>query len=211
MADVFQTAVQLRKAIQTQDAAALRRITEAYRSIYARLAPEIELLAEALKAGTLTEGQLFRLDRYKRLIEATEREMARYADYLEVELSGAARAALTLGEQHARELIQASGLVRMQFNALNAAAIEQLIGFLQPESELYKRLHTIGAYTKDNVKDAIIQFVGLGKSPTALARELRRVYGYSLTSALTTARTVQLYAYREANRASYLANSDVVG
>lgn len=214
MADILTQAVTNRRIIERADADTLRRIVAAYQAIYTRLQGDIQALADILDAGKpLTEGQLVRLDRYKQLLDDTAYEMERYGQYLTVELSSSARTALALGEQHARELIAAStGLLSAKFQALNPGAIEALVDFLDPKGKLFATLpEKLGAWTKQNVADAIIEFVGVGKNPTALARHLRKVYGYSLESSLTTARTVQLYAYREANRASYLANSDIVG
>lgn len=214
MADILDTAVIYRRAIEKADAETLRRVVAAYRAVYGRLQGDIEAFVDILEAGKpLTEAQIVRLDRYQRLLRDTEREMRQFGEYLSVELSASARTALTLGEAHARGLIAAStGIVATQFQTLNPAVIEQLVGFLDPKGNLFKSLtESLPLWTRQNVADAIIGSVGVGKSPVELARVLRKAYGYSLESSLTTARTVQLYAYREASRASYLANSDVVG
>ena len=61
---------------------------------------------------------------------------------------------------------------------------------------------------------ALIARIGLGDSPRITAAKLAGAFesalGRGLTDALRITRTAQLYSYREAARANYAANSDVV-
>lgn len=58
--------------------------------------------------------------------------------------------------------------------------------------------------------DALVQGMLMGQNPREVARELRRALGVALSRALTIARTETLRAHREATRASYQANDDLV-
>ena len=50
----------------------------------------------------------------------------------------------------------------------------------------------------------------MGLNPKAIAARITKKLGMGLTDSLRMMRTVQIYSYREANRASYIANDDVV-
>jgi SPP1 gp7 family putative phage head morphogenesis protein len=56
----------------------------------------------------------------------------------------------------------------------------------------------------------MLEGITLGYNPKKIARAFQESYGRGLTDALRMVRTAQLYSYREASRASYTANSDVV-
>lgn len=205
-------AVTFRRQLEKQDAAALRRITAAYRALYAGLQAEIEALAAKIDpANPMTRAEVARLAQYKDLLKQTEVELSKFGAYLEVELSTGARAALTMGERHARDLIIASlPGVRARIMPVSPDTISTLVGFLDRGGPLYKRLGQMPGYTTQKIADKIVEFVGLGRNPRELARFLRPSFGGGLTDALRFSRTVQLYSYREANRASYLANNAVV-
>jgi hypothetical protein len=85
------------------------------------------------------------------------------------------------------------------------------MGFLSPGSALHEGLvNQLGPVTAQAVKDALLEGLALGYNPRKTAAIIRRTLGQSLTWALRTARTAQLWAYRESSRASYIANSDIV-
>jgi SPP1 gp7 family putative phage head morphogenesis protein len=56
----------------------------------------------------------------------------------------------------------------------------------------------------------LVSSIAEGKNPNVVAREIRTALGGNLTRSLTIARTETLRAYREASRAEYLANADVL-
>jgi hypothetical protein len=133
---------------------------------------------------------------------------------LQEEVLRAADANIPLGELHARQLISSTiagnASVTGRFNVLPKDAIESILGFLSPDSPLYKRIQELAEFTANQVTDTIVEGVGLGHNPRKIADEINNSYGQGLTNALRMVRTVQLYSYREASRASYLANSEVV-
>jgi SPP1 gp7 family putative phage head morphogenesis protein len=94
---------------------------------------------------------------------------------------------------------------------LNPAVTETLLGFLDPKGTLFSYWNEkAGIDVAERISQTIIDSVGMGKNPKVLAGLIQEDLGGNLTSALRTARTTQLWAYREASRANYVANNDVV-
>lgn len=211
---VIELADKFKTALSRNDMAAQRRLITAYKGLWATIKEKVDnLILEISTLEEPTPAQIQRLKRYGILLDDIREELARYSAYTQVELSTAAREAIRLGEGNARLLTAASlgdAALASQLNRINPVAIEKLLGFLTPGGELFKRLDGMPNYTADQVANAILEGVGLGKNPKAIAKAITKTFGMALTDSMRTTRTVQLWAYREANRASYLANSDVV-
>ena len=212
--DVLTLAEQFRRALVSNDIAAEKRLIAAYQGLYARVRDLADaLVLEIAKDETLTPAQVRRMERYGRLLKTVEGELTDYGAFVKTEMSVAAREAIRMGEANARALVAIAfgdKQLAAKFNVLNTAVIEELLGFLSPEGELYKRLGGLPTYTADQVANAILEGVGLGKNPKTIARGLSDAFGMGLTDSMRMMRTVQIYSYREANRASYIANNDVV-
>ena len=211
---VIELADKFKTALSRNDLAAQRRLITAYKGLWATIREKVDTLILAIQATEeITPAQMQRLKYYGALLDGIREELTRYSAYSQVEMSTAAREAIRLGEGNARILTAASlgdTAIASQLNRINPVAIEKLLGFLTPGGELYKRLGGLPNYTADQVANAIIEGVGLGKNPAAIAKAITKAMGMALTDSMRTVRTAQLWAYREANRASYLANDDVV-
>ncbi|MFA7302063.1 MAG: phage minor head protein, partial [Candidatus Shapirobacteria bacterium] len=121
---------------------------------------------------------------------------------------------VAMGEKDAARMVGAAltgqPVILPGFNRLNQDAIIALLGFLSPEGELYKRVGELAGATSDYVIEKLLEGVTLGYNPKKIARAFGDAYGRGLTDALRMVRTVQLYSYREANRASYSVNQNAV-
>jgi hypothetical protein len=203
-----------RQAAAKREIEALTRLIEAY----ARIDKQARNLAAPLiaaleKNGELTVGQVSRLEYYKQLIADTTKALEDYRAYVGIEIGKQSTASIGAGLLESRKLIAASygdQQILGVLKSLNPAAVETLLGFLQPAGPLYKRLDNLPKWTAQQMADAILEGVGLGRNPQAIAREITRTLGMGLTDSMRMMRTVQLYSYREASRANYVANSDVV-
>ena len=204
-----------RRQLEQSDAAALSRLVDAYRRAYSRLADKADLLLLEIGDSAPTSGQLVRLARYKDLMGQAAEELQGFSSLTRNEIEKAGELGVKLGELHARELVSVTAVgdasMAAGFNKLHTEAVKSLLGFLDPQGPLYERLGLLAPHTAGLVSDAIVEGVALGKNPKVIANSVRDAFGRGLTDALRTVRTVQIYSYREANRASYLANSDVVG
>lgn len=215
-----------RREMDALDAQALERIFNAYQSAFNRIKPMVEALTEkAAGLGVLTEAQMYRLDRYKALQAQIESELAKFSAFLDVEIDQSTRANLLLGEEHALGLMRlVSGgreFLRVEFDKLPKPAVETLLGFLSPDSPLQKRINELAPYHADKIGQELVNAIIQGWNPYKTSREiapllemsrkaLEQSMGNALSDALRMARTAQLWTYREASRANYIANSDVL-
>lgn len=196
----------------------LRRLVDAYQVVYTRTQDEVEAfllkLEKQAEAGeAITPNQVRKMARYRQLLEEIEDQVNRYSQYTGIELNASARLAIGEGQRDALKLVElaANGqLTTAELRALNPEVIEQLVGFLAKDGALWKNLDGLGAWTSDQVGQAILEGIGLGQNPRTIAQAITKSLGMGLTQSLQMMRTVQLWSYREANRASYGANSDVV-
>ena len=211
---VIELAEKFKAALAKQDLAAERRLIDAYKALWNNIKKDVDLLIMEISAADgMTPRQVLKMERYGALMADIRKELDRYSAFTEVEMTTAARKAIRMGEGNARILVAAqlgNAKLSAQLRRINPEAIERLLGFLTPGGELYKRLDGLSEYTAKQVSDAIVEGVGLGRNPKVIARDITRAFGIGLTNSLRTMRTVQLWSYREANRASYLANDDVV-
>lgn len=207
-------AQQYAAAAEARDTAALVRLVRAYQRMYSRLAMQIEMLAEQVGNGAMTTGQLARLTRFKSLMSQIETELSNYSVVVTNELSDSAEAALTRALSDSRNLINTAAReagITAGFNSLPKQTVIRLLGFLQDGSPLMQRLATLAPYHAEAMRELFIDGVGLGWNPRKIAAALRKQFGVSLTDALRMTRTAQVYSYREATRANYVASEIVVG
>jgi SPP1 gp7 family putative phage head morphogenesis protein len=219
MADptLLDLAMQARTAVLRRDAAALERLTRAYAAINTKVEAEMAALVEVVlaKGGNLTNGQLQRLVQYKNLLTTVETEVNKYGGYLQVSARAEAEALIAQAGRDAKTLIAQAvggGVDQALIRSMPPNTIETLLGFLDPDGELWKYWSKgkAGKDTANLIAQVIYENIGIGRNPNAWKNALREAMGSTLTSALKTARTVQLWSYREANRANYIANADVV-
>lgn len=208
--NVVTLATDYRAALGRLELAAARRLVSAYGAIAGRLDDLIAALTEQIGAmEEPTRAAVLRIDRYRRLLSQIESELSKFSGAAEIEMVQTARAAIALAGQHALGLVEAYG-VRANWNRLNAAAVETLLGFLKPDGPLFARLAELAPRTAALVGEKLLEGVALGRGPRQLAAEITKSLGVGLTDSLRMTRTVVNYSYRESTRANYAANSDVV-
>lgn len=163
----------------------------------------------------VTEHWLTQQRRYFELTAQIEMEMrmlgARVSDRLSTEQQEQVDLALeqqkTLTGLAAGE--QPAG-VRVAWNRLNKAAIENLVGYAADGSPLRELFAAIGPDAVENATKALVNGLAAGMNPRDTARVLKESLGISKARALNIARTETLRAYREASRQSYLQNENSV-
>ena len=197
------------KAINAQDAAALGRLARTYAMLYERMRGKLDSLLLAVNGiENPTRGQMMRLSQYKALVSALEEEMTRFGFNLESEIELNMSEAVRLSLSKTEAYLKARG-VKMP-NTLNAQAVYNIIGFTSEDSELYKKLKGFSGESVQYVIDRLVEGMAFGYNPGKTAKLFQKAMGVPLTTAMRYSRTAQLYASREANRAMYVANSDVV-
>lgn len=145
-------------------------------------------------------------------------EINKFSVFADQEISQAASRAIQRGILDSRNVVaayftspQSQQALNAAFDILPAERVETMLGFLADDSPLHTALvDRLGNTMAQRMENSLVDAISLGMNPRKTASLVRRELGVGLTWALNTARTAQLYAYREATRASYMANSDVV-
>lgn len=210
---VVALAAQNRAALLRQDAKALKPLIEAYGRMYRRLQDQIDALALEIAGRRPTKSELLTMTRYQSLIGDIREELSAFSKITQNAIGGAADVAMNSALKDSSRLVQAAAAqagITAKFTSLPKTAVENLLGFLDRDGPLYAKLKQMAPSVADQVSERMVEGIGLGWNPKKLANELRTSFGVGLTDALRTTRTAQLYAYREASRANYVANSKVV-
>jgi len=211
--DVLDAAAQYQAALERQDAAALARLARAYNDAYQRIKGKLDTLLLDTAGRDLTTGEVTRMAQYRSMLaqigvelrdmEALTRDITRQLADLGIET----------GRRNAGDYISilASGETKIStgFMRLPSGAIKTMLGFLSDDSPLYKGIAGISEHAPE-IASALVQGIAQGRNPTQIAGILTRTWGMQLTSSMKTARTAMLWAHREASRATYAANGDVV-
>lgn len=194
------------------------RYVRAYGQIFSDLGPMIEALqAEIATMPKPTFEAVSTLRRWKSLKRQISEEVARYGQYVDTDMTANASQMIALGLEHGEQMVLAglpdplAAAIRTQWNRLPVEAVRALLGFLAPGSPLHGALvDQLGEAVAAGVEQAMIKGLALGFNPRIVAEIIKSEMGQALTWSLRTVRTAMLWSYREANRASYVANSDIV-
>lgn len=209
-------AERLRREVLRKDAQALTRLVRVYQETYRDIEAAVSALTAKIAGKEMTLGQIQRMGQYKDMLRTIEGELQQFGAYMISELRADARGLLVQGGRDAKMLIGAAAgndaRVLAAIKTVNPDVLVTLLGFLDPQGSLmqYWRDADIYKVSAAEIARKIAGGIAQGWNPVKLARELRRDAGFVLESAMRTARTVQLWSYREASRANYLANGDIV-
>lgn len=218
--DVFAVMDKFRAALLARESGAEARLVRAYGAAYRRLQDGILALDDEIGAlDDLSAAKLGKLRRWKILRAEIVGEMDKFGVILEDHLSESVSGSVRAGVAEARVMAEAAlpgnaildARIMGSWNKLPAAAVENLMGFLSEGSPLAEMLKAgLGETLAAEAEAALVEGLALGYNPRKVANILRDRLGQGLSWSLRTSRTVNLYAYREANRASYVANSRIV-
>ena len=200
---------QLNGELDNVDGQNLTNLAKAFdRSVYKTLQGDIDALVKLLKLEK--QGVNVRATfEFKRLMANLEGKLVQWQNYMQMTIPQVATGGIEMGANAAKTIVDAYGL-EANFRKLNPIAIEKLLGYLQEDGALFNRIKTMSPYYVDVIRESVINGVSLGKNPRFIADLITKNLGMALTDSLRMTRTVQVWSYREANRASYIANSDVV-
>ena len=182
-------------------------IINAAKVAYVNIQPYQQALLNKIEATpNITPTQIKRLSEYDALLEAAARESTRFNQYVSVELDVASLAAFELAVNHVFEVSKSFGYTP---TIIPPDRMDILKQYIMPDGELMKSIAKWAPNAVEQIRQALIEGVQLGQSPRTIAALMRKAYGVNLTDALRMTRTTQIWSYREATRANYLANSDV--
>ncbi len=156
------------------------------------------------------------------LLNQVVREISRFADLAGNVITDGQRRAVRQVTQDTQQLLlmameQAPEGLSADFNRINPAAVENLVGFMGDGSPLRSVLDRHGALAANVIREELTNAVIQGRNPKETARQIRKrlykdgdVPSGQLRSFLNTARTETLRAYREASHQTYQQNADIL-
>ncbi len=234
MADLYEEAQKFRDQLLTGDRRTAAVMVRSYSTAYQAIDREIDRIRlriyDLREKGVEKErfaSLLYQEKRVQALQDKTLAEISRFAQRSDIIVGGAVGEAVIAGSTDAKRLMQTTlpegisvapatidGEPVSAFSpeevGLRTGALEQLTGVIQPGQPVASIFQSLGPEASKSATDALISGLALGKNPNEIAAMMRQALGGNLTRALTIARTETLRAYREASRAEYLANDDVV-
>ena len=234
MATLYEQAQAYREALLRGDRQAAAALIRSYGAAYQRLGRELDsvrgAIAKARDAGLADKdipALLYREGRIQVLAEKVRTEITKFAGDADIIVGGAIDVARTQGAEHAGQLLQMAlpegvavspattpgsplAPVVPESIGLATGATTQVTAATQAGAPVGQLLASLGPEAAKSVTDALVSSIAVGKNPNVVAREIRTALGGNLTRALTIARTETLRAYREASRAEYMANADVL-
>lgn len=207
---------QFRRELLRKERTAAGQMVRAYGKAWQRIQEELQRLDaeyETIKAiGERPSWEwIYEHNRLKAFRAQVERELLQFAEYAERTIRAEQQEAIEAAGQQAQRVVKAMLGVETGWNAFDTGAIETMVGLTQPDSPLHQLLLSIGGEGAQAAEDALLEGMLLGQNPRAVAGALKSALGLGLSRALTIARTETLRAHREATRASYQANNDLVG
>lgn len=216
-------AEQYRAALLAGERQEALRLISAYGALYQRLQTQIDALTADLDGlaarNELSVWRAGRLESLKRLRRQVLDELGRFAVLVEDSVDQGARAAVQVAMKNGYHLVQAAlpgipeadAAIMAVWQTLDPEAVYSALGLFSEGSPLREGLRErFGEEIAARAEARLVESIGLGYNPRKLAAVFRDQLGMGLVSALRTARTTQLYAYREATRAAYMANKDIV-
>lgn len=216
---------QFRQSLLSQERASALRMLEAYTVIYGRLRTDLDDLLQILEAARaagepVSLARLYQEQRFRLLLEQTEREMRRFAELAGREIAAIQGAAVDQAIDHAEQLILAgfgpapqsavTQVTASLLTRLNKGAVQELVGFLSDGSPLSTLLDRYGPEARHAVERALITGIGTGLAPRETARLFRKAASTTLADALRVSRNETMRAARTATYRSYQANQDVL-
>lgn len=221
---VIDQAIRFRSELQRHETQATNQAIDAYKLLTNRLEDKLTVLQskfEALEAkGQLTPENVRKLGVWSSLLQQLENEVDKFGGYVDTNNRVAATRSIEMAGKHAEKLTAINFETKPELNkAFNATwdrlpteSVETLLGFLQSDSPLRNNLtRSLGTNAAKNFQDKLLEGIGLGYNPRKINTLINQSLGEPLTWSINTVRTTQIYAYREAARANYVANSEIVG
>lgn len=216
---VLDAAARFRQGLINREATRATALVNAYGRAYRAMQGQIAALEQQI-AGMESPGRadVVRLASLRSLTAQVSDEVNRFATFADQSIANAVSEEIVNGLRESRNVVesyfaspQGRAALRASWDMLPAEAVETMLGMVDEGSPLRSALvNRLGPTVAERMANHLIDAITLGMNPRQTADLVRREMGVGLTWALTTARTAQLWAYREATRANYVANNNIV-
>lgn len=194
----------LRRDLENAEAPLRSQMVLAYESAIAELEHDLFavtwLIEDALSRGVeISPDWLYRQDRYKRLIDKAEAELARFSNQALPIIEQTNRSGVTLGARHATPLLEAAGIQASFGTTINTAAVDRLYQMMfRRDSPIRDVLDGYGGNATAVIRHHMGQGVIQGLSPREVVRNIMRdlASGTNRARLTTLVRTEHMRSYR---------------
>ena len=222
--DALAAAAEFRRQLLRRELETTARLVRAYAAAHARMRESLVALTADIEVAraagqVVSPGWLMQQARYQSFLRVCEAEMMQFTASLPGIVGPGTFAALEIGIEEAAALTDAAlfGLppdiragLRASWMTPHTGAVKEAMGFLSPGSPVWNSLEGYDLVMRQQIEDVVTHSLMMGYNPKRWADELRLVTGRGLDWAINWTRTLQLNAYREASRRTYLENQNVV-
>lgn len=215
---VLQLTRRFKASLASGEQEAVKAMTRQWMRLQDQLEANVEAVALELRDAD-REGRkpdprmVWENQRYQSLLAQLNNEMARVVPDAERQIQDVQREAIDLGLQHAQQSIAASyfgaGKIAPTFNMLPKEALQNMVGFVADGTPLGSLLRTAYGTAGPAIGDLLVTGTALGWNPRKVTSKALEAGAAGLGNMLTIARTEQMRAYREADRAQMAASGVV--
>lgn len=218
--DLERTIARFKRELAQANAATSRTLIDSYTRSWVEIRRSLDLLTSQIDTARAAGQQvnatwLYQADRLRGFESQIGQQIGRFATgaaQTTVTAQGhAAGAAVVHTETYLDKILpdRVAG-VGTSFNVPATAAVEQVVGALEPGSPLVRLFAELGPDAVRGARSVLTTAVTAGWGPRQTAQVLRENLGGNLTRALTVARTETIRAYRGATTETLAANRRVV-
>ncbi len=212
-----QTIKEYRQRLLAHERAAMASLDYAHRQTLAMIEPKLTALYDKMSAAQangedISTSWLYEQSRLEVITSWIEGQINQFAALAQMQTGQLQYMGTSLGQQAGMALLHSTipAGVNWSFGLPSPLAIQALVGATQSNTPLAALFNGFGAEAANGAKTALISGVTLGYNPRQIAPSIQDALNISRYRALTIARTETLRSYRDANQATFQANSDVV-
>lgn len=214
MSRILEAALKFRRELVRGEDEATKRLIGTYQDIVKRLEPSIvRVLDVAKRDGELDSANAFRVSRLDSILSQVRDEVETYSQSAGKLIESRQEQLALLAQRHARDLANVALPPDFKGSTWKYVASEQLkdlIGFARDGSPLHKILKEVAPDATNRVRDAFLQGVGSGQTPTQIINGVREHLGGNMARMLTIVRTEDMRAYRSSTLRAFQENNDVI-
>lgn len=220
MADIVARAVRFRAELAAREATAVRDMQRVYRRLLPAIDAELKKIRERIAAARRDgvdvardmPAVLYQEGRIEALQRAIREQVAVFARAAHASTTAQIDAALAAATQNAVALIDAASPASITLDTIRVptGAIETLTSATRQGAPVASLFNQLAPQATQAATDALLTGIVLGQNPNRIARGIRDTLNVPPRRAQTIARTEVMRAWREASRATYQANTDVV-
>jgi hypothetical protein len=210
-------ATQFRRDLTAADEALADEMAARWESVEQALEAQIDALTLSidnaiLNGESVSESQLYQMDRYQQLLASLQVELERYETYAAQAISAQQLEFAGLGVENATALMEAAGALRSTFATLGTGAFENVLALARAGQPLGALLEAAYPAAAQGMTTQLLRGIALGVNPRQTARAMMQEgLTDGLQHVLLVSRDQSLRAWRTASLQQYQESRVVTG